>query len=94
MPNIKWCCEALESQTKLGGAIYLPPGTTIGITEPWSIDCRYYALIIKHCPFCGTELKTLFKEQPHEFVGRSDRWCEICNKPDRSLIHCVNVEEK
>lgn len=25
--------------------------------------------------------------QMHEFVGRSDRWCEVCNLPDRNPIH-------
>lgn len=25
--------------------------------------------------------------KPHEFVGRRDRWCEICNQPDRAAIH-------
>lgn len=23
----------------------------------------------------------------HEFKGRSDRWCEICDEPDRHPIH-------
>ena len=27
--------------------------------------------------------------RPHEFVGRSDRWCEFpgCDRPDRNPIH-------
>ena len=25
--------------------------------------------------------------KPHLFVGRHDRWCEVCNKPDRNPIH-------
>jgi len=25
--------------------------------------------------------------QPHEFVGRLDRWCEVCHRPDRDPIH-------
>ena len=25
--------------------------------------------------------------KPHAFVGRADRWCEICNMPDRDPIH-------
>lgn len=24
---------------------------------------------------------------PHAFVGRLDRWCEICNRPDRDPVH-------
>lgn len=24
---------------------------------------------------------------PHEFVGRLDRWCEVCGLPDRHPIH-------
>lgn len=24
---------------------------------------------------------------PHEFVGRLDRWCELCNRPDRHEVH-------
>lgn len=24
---------------------------------------------------------------PHAFVGSSDRWCEVCNQPDRAPIH-------
>lgn len=23
----------------------------------------------------------------HEFVGRLDRWCEVCNRPDRHPVH-------
>jgi hypothetical protein len=23
----------------------------------------------------------------HEFVGPADRWCEVCNLPDRNPIH-------
>lgn len=26
-------------------------------------------------------------DAPHEFKGRLDRWCELCNKPDRDPIH-------
>lgn len=29
---------------------------------------------------------------PHKFVGRLDRWCEVCNRPDRDPIH-VGVAE-
>lgn len=25
--------------------------------------------------------------KPHRFVGRSDRWCEVCDRPDRDPIH-------
>jgi hypothetical protein len=24
---------------------------------------------------------------PHEFVGRTDRWCEVCDRPDRHPVH-------
>jgi hypothetical protein len=24
---------------------------------------------------------------PHEFVGRADRWCEVCDLPDRHPVH-------
>lgn len=27
--------------------------------------------------------------QPHAFVGRGDRWCEVCNWPDRNPIHII-----
>lgn len=27
--------------------------------------------------------------EPHEFVGRLDRWCEVCSKPDLNAIHIV-----
>jgi len=27
------------------------------------------------------------RHDPHEFVGRADRWCELCNCPDRHPIH-------
>ena len=30
--------------------------------------------------------------KPHAFQGRSDRWCEICNQPDRAEIHKVLVD--
>ena len=30
----------------------------------------------------------------HEFVGRSDRWCEICNLPDRNPIHKVKTAQQ
>ena len=26
---------------------------------------------------------------PHDFKGRPDRWCEVCNLPDRNPIHDV-----
>jgi hypothetical protein len=26
-------------------------------------------------------------QTPHQFVGRLDRWCEVCNRPDRHPIH-------
>ena len=29
--------------------------------------------------------------QPHDFAGRADRWCEICNRPDRHPAHIVAV---
>lgn len=28
----------------------------------------------------------------HAFVGRTDRWCEVCNKPDRDPIHARGVD--
>ncbi len=30
---------------------------------------------------------------PHEFVGRLDRWCEVCNRPDRHSIHKLTSHE-
>jgi hypothetical protein len=24
---------------------------------------------------------------PHQFVGRADRWCEVCDLPDRHPVH-------
>lgn len=27
--------------------------------------------------------------KPHQFQGSSDRWCEICNQPDRAAIHKI-----
>jgi hypothetical protein len=32
------------------------------------------------------------KTRPHEFVGRSDRWCEVCNEPDRDNRHLFSRE--
>jgi len=32
------------------------------------------------------------KSKPHAFQGRSDRWCEICNRSDRAAIHKVLVD--
>jgi hypothetical protein len=29
--------------------------------------------------------------KPHEFKGRPDRWCDLCNRPDRHPIHAVTV---
>ena len=34
------------------------------------------------------------KTEPHQFQGSSDRWCEICNQPDRAAIHKIQPEEK
>jgi hypothetical protein len=28
-----------------------------------------------------------FPEMIHLFTGRADRWCEVCNKPDRAIGH-------
>ena len=45
------------------------------------------------------EIQSVFAQQsqpeagkPHAFQGRSDRWCEICNQPDRAEIHKVLVD--
>jgi hypothetical protein len=32
------------------------------------------------------------KTRPHTFVGRTDRYCELCNEPDRADIHIANRE--
>jgi hypothetical protein len=32
------------------------------------------------------------KTRPHEFVGRTDRWCEVCNEPDRDARHLFSRE--
>lgn len=32
--------------------------------------------------------------QPHAFVGRSDRWCEVCDRPDRNPIHIKEILDK
>ena len=41
------------------------------------------------------------KARPHLFVGRLDRWCELCDEPDRDARHlfsresvAASVEEK
>jgi hypothetical protein len=26
-------------------------------------------------------------QAPHAFVGRRDRWCQVCNRPDRHPVH-------
>jgi hypothetical protein len=28
----------------------------------------------------------------HTFVGRTDRWCEVCNLPDRHPIHKMEID--
>lgn len=28
-----------------------------------------------------------WRTEPHDFQGRLDRWCELCNLPDRNPIH-------
>lgn len=33
------------------------------------------------------------KNGRHVFKGRHDRWCEICNQPDRAPIHIHKLEE-
>lgn len=40
----------------------------------------------RHCAFfvyAGSAVST----KTHPFKGRHDRWCEICNRPDRDPIH-------
>src|SRR5262247_3959787 len=32
------------------------------------------------------------KTRPHEFVGSLDRWCEVCNEPDRDARHIFSRE--
>ena len=32
------------------------------------------------------------KQRPHEFVGRLDRWCEVCGEPDRDARHLFSTE--
>ena len=32
------------------------------------------------------------KTRPHQFVGRLDRWCEVCNEPDRDERHVPSRE--
>lgn len=39
-------------------------------------------------------MSTYLKEYPHQFVGRLDRWCEICNRPDRDPIHKYIYEQE
>lgn len=58
----------------------------------------------KHQSYWGnfepTKLDRITKIEPyqpeesksHAFQGRSDRWCEICNQPDRAAIHKVLVD--
>jgi hypothetical protein len=38
------------------------------------------------CDVCECSLFTL-PEERHDFVGRLDRGCEVCKKPDRDPIH-------
>jgi hypothetical protein len=33
------------------------------------------------------------EENRHEFVGRLDRWCEKCNRPDRDSVHALTEED-
>src|SRR5262245_33328378 len=32
------------------------------------------------------------KTRPHVFVGSLDRWCEVCNEPDRNNRHIFSRE--
>jgi len=34
-----------------------------------------------------SSLRSAVSKGPHEFVGRLDRWCEVCDRPDRHPIH-------
>lgn len=31
--------------------------------------------------------------EPHPFVGRLDRWCEVCDRPDRNPIHTPTADD-
>ncbi len=35
----------------------------------------------------GVAATRAMEHVPHEFVGRSDRWCEVCDRPDRWPVH-------
>jgi hypothetical protein len=32
--------------------------------------------------------------QPHSFVGPFNRWCEVCNLPDRNPIHKTDTQRQ
>ncbi len=38
--------------------------------------------------------KQIVMQQKHPFRGSSDRWCEICNRPDRDEIHNIEPTKK
>lgn len=35
----------------------------------------------------AAEVEAIRAEIPHPFRGRLDRWCELCNRPDRHPTH-------
>ena len=40
------------------------------------------------------EAATLPPDKPtpqHHFRGRTDRWCEVCDRPDRNPVHIPTV---
>lgn len=57
----------------------------------WEIQQRHQATTNEFLGFFGTADPAASEQQaasvPHVFLGRPDRWCEVCNKPDRHSIH-------
>lgn len=44
----------------------------------------------RHCCSCCDRAARIILG-PHEFTGRTDRWCDRCNLPDRNPIHAAHI---